>query len=279
MTSQLRTRTVFLAGGTGTTGRRVAARLVARDVDVVVGSRRAPAPFDWDRPETWDRALGDRVDAAYLAYSPDLAVPGAAEQVAAFTATAREHGADRVVLLSGRGEPGARSAERAVLEVAPTSTVLRSAWMDQNFSEGDFLGFVRAGAVPLPVGPVGEPFVDVDDIADAAVATLLEPGHEGRVHELTGPRPMTFAEAVAVIGAARSRALDFRRVTPEEFAAILASAAVPEETIALVGSLFADLFDGRNSGVGTGVRDVLGRPPRSFETFAADAAATGVWDA
>ena len=54
-----------------------------------------------------------------------------------------------------------------------------------------------AGELALPVGDMPEPFVDVDDIADVAVAALTEDGHAGRVYELTGPRLLTFADAVA----------------------------------------------------------------------------------
>jgi len=35
--------------------------------------------------------------------------------------------------------------------------------------------------VTLPVGEVAEPFIDCADIADAAVETLLRPGHDGKV--------------------------------------------------------------------------------------------------
>ena len=56
------------------------------------------------------------------------------------------------------------------------------------------------GEVALPVGDVGEPFVDADDIADVAVAALTEDGHAGELYELTGPRLLTFADAVAEIG-------------------------------------------------------------------------------
>ena len=57
----------------------------------------------------------------------------------------------------------------------------------QNFSEKGFEDFVRSGTVALPAPPVGEPFVDADDIADVAVAALTGDGHAGQLYELTGP--------------------------------------------------------------------------------------------
>ena len=56
-------------------------------------------------------------------------------------------------------------------------TVLRCSWFTQNFTEGSFLPDVLSGEVALPVGAVGEPFLDADDIADAAVAAFLDDGH------------------------------------------------------------------------------------------------------
>jgi uncharacterized protein YbjT (DUF2867 family) len=258
---------IFLAGGTGKTGSRIARRLGARDVPFQLGSRRAEHPFDWSRPETWPAAIGDS-DAAYIAYWPDVAVPGADAQIAEFAKVAQAQGVRRFVLLSGRGEPEAQAAEQALFAVAPDATVLRASWMNQNFNEGSFAELVEAGEVTLPVGGVGEPFVDADDIADAAVAALLDDGHQGRVYEMTGPRLLTFADAVAAIAAAAGRDITFRPIPLADFEALLASIGTPEEAIGLIRYLFSEVLDGRNAYVGTGVPDCLGRPARDFRDFA-----------
>ena len=54
-------------------------------------------------------------------------------------------------------------------------TILRAAWFAQNFSEGTLLGPVLGGEIAFPAGDVAEPFLDVDDIADVAVAALTDP--------------------------------------------------------------------------------------------------------
>jgi uncharacterized protein YbjT (DUF2867 family) len=69
---------ILLTGGTGTTGRRIAQRLRSRDVAVRCASRTGTPPFDWDRPDTWTANL-DGVSSVYIAYSPDLAMPGAVD--------------------------------------------------------------------------------------------------------------------------------------------------------------------------------------------------------
>ena len=109
-------------------------------------------------------------------YYPDVAFPGADEAIAALGAAAVEHGVRRVVLLSGRGEPGAEATEDTLFAVAPAATVVRASWFMQNFSEHFLLEPVLDGVIAVPAGDVAEPFVDVEDIADVAVAALTTDG-------------------------------------------------------------------------------------------------------
>ncbi|MEU2348111.1 NmrA family transcriptional regulator [Modestobacter sp. NPDC049651] len=269
------TGTQLVTGGTGTTGRRVVARLQARGVPVR-GAARSTG-FDWERPATWDAALAG-VTGVYLAYAPDLAVPGADAVVGQFTARAAAAGVQRVVLLSGRGEPGAEAAERAVLGTAGVrATVLRCSWFAQNFTEGQFAGAVRSGELALPVGDVAEPFLDADDIADAAVAVLLGDGPDGVVHELTGPRALTFGAVTDEIAAALGRPVVFRSVTAAEFRAGLAADGVPAEVADLLVQLFTEVLDGRNARTTDGVARLLGRPAREVTDHLRAGAAAGAW--
>lgn len=254
----------LVTGGTGTTGSRVVTRLRAAGRTAWSAARGGERRLDWADPVGWDAALAGS-DAVYLAYAPDLAVPGAGETVAAFTVRAAAAGARRVVLLSGRGEPGAQAAERAVAAAADAHgiawTVVRCSWFAQNFTEGAFAPAVAAGELVLPVGGVREPFVDADDIADVAVAALLGDGHAGVVHELTGPRALTFAEAVDEIAAATGRPVRFRSQPVEEYLSGLAAEGAPADVRELMRHLFTEVLDGRNTATTDGVRRVLGREP------------------
>jgi uncharacterized protein YbjT (DUF2867 family) len=270
--------TTLVLGGTGKTGRRVAQRLAARGHAVRIGSRRGAPPFSWEEPATWDAVL-DGAQAVYLAYAPDLAFPGAVDTLAAISARAAAHGAQRLVLLSGRGEEGARASEQAVAAAGAPWTVVRAAWFDQNFSEHFLLDAVTSGVVALPAGDVVEPFVDADDVADVAVAALLDPGHDGVVHEVTGPRLLSFADAADEIAAATRRPVRYVSVSPEEYVAAAIAAGVPEDEAAPLAALFTEVLDGRNAYVTDGVARALGRPPIDFRDYARRAAASGVWDA
>ncbi|MGX8011449.1 NAD(P)H-binding protein [Mesorhizobium sp. ORM8.1] len=267
---------ILILGGTGKTGRRLAERLAARNVPVRIGSRSAAPSFDWLDRSTWDAALAD-VGAVYISYYPDIAVPGAAETVGAFAELAVRHGIKRLVLLSGRGETEAQRAEEMVKASGADWTILRCSWFSQNFSEGFLVENILEGHVALPVGNVGEPFVDADDIADVAEAVLTKPGHVGQLYELTGPRLLSFADAVAEIGKAAGRDIRYRQISHAEFTSAVATHNLPPEIAWLLNELFTEVLDGRNENLTDGVQRALGRQPKDFSTYATETAASGIW--
>lgn len=268
---------ILVLGASGKTGRRVVDRLVAAEIPVRGGSRHGTPPFDWHDPATWAPVL-DGTQAAYISYYPDLAVPGAVEATGKFAKVAVDNGVNRLVLLAGRGEAEAERAEAAVADSGADLTIVRSTWFMQNFSEGDFRGQLVSGLVTLPAGDMVEPFVDADDIADVAVAALTEDGHAGQLYELTGPRLLTFAEAIDEISKATGREIRYSPVSVAEFAAAMATHGVPAEAIEIFSFLFGEILDGRNAHLTDGVQRALGRQPRDFRDFTRDAAAAGAWN-
>src|ERR1044072_732084 len=98
-------------------------------------------------------------------------------------------------------------------------TIVRCAFFAQNFDEGAWLEEVLAGTVSLPVDDATEPFVDVDDIADVVVAALTDDRHIGQLYELTGPRLLSFSDAVAEIAAAAGRHINFASVPIADYTA------------------------------------------------------------
>lgn len=238
-----------------------------------VVSRRGPTRFDWDEPDTWEEALRG-VDSVYLAFAPDLAVPGAAERIAAFSRLAVERGVENIVLLSGRGEPQVWPSEQAVRESGARFTIVRASWFAQNFSEGYFAPDIKSGVFAFPGGDVAEPFLDAEDIAEVAVAALCDARHSGQVYELTGPRLLTFHEALAEISEAAGRSIRYGPITKAEYQAVLLS-YMPEEQAYFLTDLFEALLDGHNAHVTNDVERVLGRKARDFRAFVRSAAAEG----
>ena len=271
-------RPTLVLGATGKTGSRVLARLIARGVPVRAGSRSGTPPFDWEDRSTWAPVLHG-MDAVYISYYPDIAVPGARETVSAFAELAVKSGATRLVLLAGRGEPEADLAEQAVRDSGADWTILRPTWFSQNFNEGFFVDQILSGELAAPAGDVKEPFVDVEDVADVAVTALTDDSRVGLIYELTGPRLLTFGEAVEEMAGAAGREIRYVPVSIDEYTSMLTEYGVPSDYVWLLRYLFTEVLDGRNAHLEDGVQRALGRPPRDFSDYARDAAATGVWSA
>ena len=265
--------TTLVLGATGKTGRRVAARLRLRGAEVRAASRSSATRFDWSDAAGWDAAL-EGVTAAWVV---PPSVPGPVHE---FVARAETAGVKHLVLLSGHGADtwgdspfgrDMRSAEDAVRGSALDWTVLRPANFAQNFDEELWHAPLLSGELALPAGAVGEPFVDLEDVADAAVAVLADPGrHAGQVHELTGPRSITFAEAVELISRASGRPMTYRQITPAEYTAALVDQGVGEEDAHHVAAMFVIMERGLLAAT-----TVLGRPPRTFEEYVVRA---GAWE-
>lgn len=268
---------ILVIGSTGKTGSRIARSLTKRGFSVRHGSRNAAIPFDWEKPETWRAAL-DGISSAYVSYFPDLAFPGASQKIEALTKLAADAGVKRLVLLSGRGEPHARNCEDIVKTCGLDYTLVRASWFAQNFSEGYLRDPVLDGMIALPAGDVREPIIDVDDIADVAVAALTEDHHCGQLYEVTGPQLLSFDEAAAQLSAATGRPVRYIPITFDQFHASMTG---------IGGQFIADVFtgicretlDGRNAYLGDGVQRALERKPRDFVAFCRTAAASGAWSA
>ncbi|WP_406472323.1 NAD(P)H-binding protein [Streptomyces sp. NBC_01615] len=269
--------TVLVTGASGRTGRRVAEAARAAGLTVRAASRAQG--FDWENPTTWADALRG-CDAAYLVYPSDVGSPQAAVAVGGIGRRAVDLGVRRLVLLSSRGEERARPTEEALKASGADWTIVRAAWFAQNFSEGPLVEGLRHGELVFPAGEVREPFIDVRDIADVVVAALTSGDrYVGQELAISGPRLLTFREAVAEIAKATGGELTYTPVTARQYGDNLAGFGVPPEEVEFLVDLFESLLDGRNSYLSDGVQQILGHAPRDFADFAREAAAAGIWKA
>ncbi len=268
---------ILVTGGTGKTGSRVVERLKTRNIPVRIGSRAGEPPFDWENPETWAGAL-DGMDTVYITFQPDLAVPGARKAIEGFTSQAVKGGIQKMVLLSGKGEKEAELCEQVVMNAGADWTIVRASWFNQNFSESFFLDPILAGHVALPRAEALVPYVDVDDIADVVVESLLDDKHVGKVYELTGPRLLTFKQATEEISKVTGRDIKFQSITMDEYTKILREYQVPEDHIWLIKYLLTEVLDGRNASTTNDIEKVLGRKAKDFTEYARETAKTGIWN-
>lgn len=270
----------LVLGATGKSGRRVAARLRMRGIPVRAASRSSDTRFDWSDTGSWDAAL-QRVSAVYVV------APATVGPVHQFVPRAEAAGVQRLVLLSGRGADtwgdsefglDMRDAEAAVRGSALEWTILRPNNFAQNFDEELWHAPLLAGELALPAGEVPEPLIDLEDVADVAAAVLTEPGrHAGQIYELTGPRAITFAEAVELIARASGQPITYKQITPAEYTAALVDDGLSEDDAHHLAEMFVMMQRGLLADPTDGVATVLGREPRTFEDYVLRTAASGTW--
>jgi uncharacterized protein YbjT (DUF2867 family) len=269
---------VLVLGGTGTTGSRINARLAARGILHRSASRTTDPRFDWSDSETWDAVIEGARSVYILPLDGEVLTRP-------FVQRAKEFGVRRVVLHSGRGvdipgymdrsAPAAQThidGENAVRSSGLEWTILRPGWFAQNFSEGFFAEAVRGGEMRFPAGAGAATFVDVEDLADVAVAALTEDGHAGRTYELSGPRALGLEEVARILSEASGKRIVYTPVSVEEFVAESVVQGWPDEDARGFAEVFHPLREGLDAHYSSGVEEVLGRKPRAFEEFAESAA-------
>ncbi|WP_280262406.1 NAD(P)H-binding protein [Nocardia wallacei] len=264
----MRNGTTVVVGGTGKTGRLVAAGVRERG-DVVRTAARAGADvrFDWFESATWAQVLGG-AGAVYLVTPMDPDFP--AERVGEFVTAAEAAGVRRLVLLSGLsagyGSVPMASRETPVRESGLEWTILRPGAFAQNFDPGERTGrALAAGELRLPVAPrTRVAYIDVRDIADVAIETLTADGHSGRIYTLTGARAVSYTEAVALISAATGKQARFTRIPLPDWITEQRAAGIRESALDWSLETFAAQERGAYAHLHPDVHTLLGRAPRPF---------------
>jgi uncharacterized protein YbjT (DUF2867 family) len=158
-----------------------------------------------------------------------------------------------------------------------THAILRPAWFMQNFSE-TFLKPI-GGAIVVPTGDGAEAFVDAEDIAAVASATLADPqAHAGAQYALTGPEALTIAEAAKIISDVSGRTIDYTDIDRGVWVAAAVAGGVPAEYGAVLSVLTETIASGHGSRPSSDVEKTTGAAPASFADFARRTAAAWAVD-
>ena len=273
---------ILVTGATGNVGSEIARQLKARGEPFRVYVRDVDKAAAMIGADGYDIALGsfsddeafaaalEGVDAVYMVTNQSDAFKADLE---CMVQRVKNANISKFVMLSAEGDPDSDiffvrrtgELEAIVREAELNWTFLRPDWFMQNFA-----GYVAMGMVAFPEGPGKTSFVDVRDVAEIAIKALTEPGHTHRTYRLTGPDAMTFSQAAARISTVLEREIPFVGITPEQMRdGLIAQGAEPwyaemnaEMTLAIrMGVSFTPSND---------ILFLLGRAPRSIETYTAD---------
>jgi uncharacterized protein YbjT (DUF2867 family) len=257
---------ILVTGATANVGRMVVDELLAlgaRDVRAVtVDPERAALPGGVEvahgfvgRPSSLRTAL-EGVDVMYLA--PHIPT------VHEVCRMAREAGVTRIVDLAGaKGdhwqqiEDGVEASGVPWTHLEPGEFMANSTlWADQ-IRAGDE---VRDGYADSANAAIAQ-----EDIAAVAARVLIDPGHEGKSYELTGPETLTRRQKVEAIGRALGRELRYIELSHDEAVDQLRPIMGEHAEWYLQGA--ATLVDHPQPAVDTVAR-VLGRPATTYENWA-----------
>ncbi|OYN98280.1 nucleoside-diphosphate sugar epimerase [Enemella evansiae] len=267
-------RSVFVTGARGKTGREVIAQLGQRaDAMVRGGSSLDPTAvadvvrFSWDDRSTWGRAV-EGMDAIYL-MRPD--VPDAPDLITHLVAlTPGSH----IVLLSEQGahtlaaDEWVRQVELAVTSGAGSWTILRPSWFQQVLIDPRYFlpTIAEERMISLPTGGAPIAWIDTRDIAAVAVQALVEPDlHHGKAYTLTGPEGVTLASLAEDISSAIGD-----HVRPFDPPLEDALSGADRWTREVVGGMFGRVREGIFAEVTTTVEEVTGQLPRGIGRFIAE---------
>jgi uncharacterized protein YbjT (DUF2867 family) len=253
------------------------------------GSARLPAGTEVVR--------GDLAEPGTLA--PALAGAGtvflvwpslAADQAAAETLEVIAKNVRRIVYLSANGVPDSPAADGQPAGEAPASILdshalierlVESSRLDWTFLRptgfaANTLGWaeqIRAsGVVRWPYAAAARSLIHERDIAAVAAGVLTGDGYRRAKLVLSGPQAVTQADQVRIIGEATGRPARFEEIPPgkarEELVAAWGVPAAVDAALATWASFVTE-----PEPVTSAVRDVTGRPARTFREWAADHAA------
>jgi uncharacterized protein YbjT (DUF2867 family) len=273
---------IGVTGATGGLGGRVARQLAERGIEqrlVVRDAARAPA-----------------LPGAEVAVSPDYgdgeAMRRALEGVDTLFLVSASEDPDRMKLhRSAVDAAAAAGVERVVytsfLAAAPDTTFtfgrdhfhteehIRASGMRHTFlRDSIYLDYVPffASADGVIRGPAGSGRVGAvarDDVADTAVAALLDPQHDGRAYEVTGREAYTLAEAAQILTHVSGREVVYVEETLEEARASRAPSGAPDWEIEGWVTSYAVIADGSLDVVTDTVERLAGHPPMTLPEFLA----------
>ena len=274
--------TILITGASGTIGRELVAQLKNAGASLVAASSSGQtiAGVTTRHADFADKAslvsAFTGVDTLFLLLPLQSDMVDLARNA---VEAAKSAGVKHIVRSSGAGADAASPAaiarvqgeiDQLVVGSGIAYTLTRPANFMQNY-KNFYAGMITAGTLYLPQGDGKVSFIDARDIAAANAVILQNPArHAGKTYTLTGGAALSNAEAVAAIGAAVGRAVNYVAVSDEQGVAALRGMGMDDWLVDIMMSLNHVIAAGYASGISPDVEQLLGRTPIPFERFVSD---------
>ena len=281
--------TTAIIGATGRIGSAVAQRLLDEGETVRALVRD---------PEKGRRLFGDAPNAEIVPVpldDPAALIKGLAGAATAFLAmgsTGLEANLQRAVIRAAASVPGFQQLVRlSVLNAGPDSLGInqRGHWSIDFAAQTAGIGYTTirpsiwtasmlAGAPEIKATRTWTGLADTgrvalshpDDTAEVAVRVLGDPAAWGQHHELTGPRPLSWPDALRVLSDELGETVTFRVTDAFGLVQHLVKAGTAPGMAELLITREWAIMAGENERTTTTVRDLTGHEPRTLEEYLHD---------
>jgi uncharacterized protein YbjT (DUF2867 family) len=278
--------TTAIIGATGRIGSSVVQRLIDAG-----GTVRALVRD----PEKGRRLFGDAPNVEIVPVALDdpaallKGLAGADTGFLAMGSTGLEANLQRAVIRAAAAVPGFQQLVRlSVLNAGPDSLGInqRGHWSIDFAAQAAGIGYTTirpsiwtasmlAGAPEIKAARTWTGLADTgrvalshpDDTAEVAVRVLGDPAAWGQHHELTGPRAVSWPEALGVLSDELGETVTFRATDAFSLLQHLVKAGITPGMAELLITREWAIMAGENERTTTTVRDLTGHEPRSLEEF------------
>jgi len=278
---------ILVTGATGKIGQHVVKLLADANIETRIVSRDQTKldqlrygenielfSGDINRQTDLERALDD-IEVVFLLY-PDAA--DRIEKEGRIISQISESNVKRVVKLSAVsagfsvpvsfGKPIAET-DRQLQDSGNAWTILRPYALMQNILNAKTLvAKLNKFATPFGTGLVS--YIDARDVALAAKHALLEPNHEGKIYNLSGPKAVSSNDIATSLSALTNRDVRYLRLPSFITKIAMRFDGISSWEVNKIYQLSDMIAAGGEANVEQGFFNLCGHSPRSLETFLHD---------
>lgn len=237
----------------------------AEELDLGVDIR----PFDYNNPDQLEAGL-EGIESLLLISGSEVGLRELQHRNVILCAMA--HGVKRIVytsLLHASTSPLKLAQDHIATEMMLTEstipyTILRNGWYAENYV-GTAQSALDAGALYGAAGDGKVSAASRRDYAEAAVAVLTSPGHEGQIYELAGDQAFSFAELASTISDLSGAEIPYNNMAEKDYAQALSESGLSEPWPDFLAQIDAQISTGALYDASQTLSGLIGHPPTSLK--------------
>jgi len=189
-----------------------------------------------------------------------------------FLAKAEKMGVKHIVFVSIIGAERNRiianhRTENHIKKMSVPATILRASLYMQNFTTLHRHDIQMNDRVNIPAGNGVMNYIDARDVAEVIVEVLMNPGHENKAYELTGPEPKDFYQIAKLFSNELGREIKYTRPSVIKFVRQKLANKKNLLMVVTLSFLYNAARSGKMNYKTDVVRQLTGHEPRTLESF------------